>query len=105
MEVIDNLLKRKNLPELQNNYQRTVRISNVFYRNLDIKEMMVTGYPTKTEDFISLENINRPISAFIDLSNPSDHEATKMRIPQIYYLENQIRITPNSELPLIESLS
>ena len=36
-EVINNLIQRKKLPELVNNYQRTVKITEILYRNLDLQ--------------------------------------------------------------------
>lgn len=62
-------------------------------------------YPWFTSEFINLENYNRKISYYVDLTRPEKYKYAKEYSSPIYYLENQVRIAPSFDLSLKEELS
>lgn len=64
------------------------------------KEVLFTDFPWRVRDFITIENMNRKFTYFVDLVRPHKYKYSKEYSSQIYFLETQRRISPTEDLTL-----
>ena len=69
---IQSINKRKNIPIATESVDKIKRLTTIFYRDLGRKEIVLTDFPWTLKEFIQLENENRKIDLYIDLSVPQN---------------------------------
>ena len=102
---IQSINKRKNVPISLESPQKIVRLTTIFYRDLSRKEIILTDFPFTLDEFIELENANRKVSTYIDLSTPDQYRFEKSYTPATYFLETDRLLKPNKNNCLASELS
>ena len=105
MNQIHSIYKRKNsaLDDLSSSVMGA--LTKILYANLQLSQILVTGLKFSTKEFQEFESMNRELSHYVDLTNIGNYKYTSDFTSSIFYLQQQKRLSPNTQNTLKEELN